>query len=91
MSRGRTIGAHAANPISFFEIEAWARLTRSHPSPFEVRLLRSVDDAYLAKLAKKKPGAIDVSDAAGMADFMADMRARTTALFNKKAEAHGGK
>lgn len=36
-----------ANPISFSEIDAWARLTRTRPAAWEVRALRALDNELL--------------------------------------------
>lgn len=37
----------AANPITYQEIDAWARLTRNAVSPFEVSCLRDLDGIRL--------------------------------------------
>lgn len=34
-------------PLSYVEIDAWARLTHSYPSPQEVELLMALDTDYL--------------------------------------------
>jgi hypothetical protein len=36
------------SPISFFEIESWARLTERQLSPSEIAMLRSIDRVWLA-------------------------------------------
>jgi len=46
--------------LSFVEIDAWARLTLRHPSPWDVAVLKILDVTYLnamAKAAPKKPAA----------------------------------
>lgn len=44
----RTIGGHVPNPISFQEIEAWARLNWVDDlTPFDVSVLRRLDAAML--------------------------------------------
>lgn len=43
----------APNPISFSEIEAWAKLTGADPLPWEVRAIKAMDMAYLNELAKR--------------------------------------
>jgi hypothetical protein len=42
-----------ANPITFGEIAAWARLTGREPSPWEIGVLRQMDQAALEAMAKK--------------------------------------
>ena len=67
LSRRRTFGAAAPNPITFAEIEAWARLSGHEPTPFEVSLLTRLDDALLSKPAEKKPAmTVDASDGAAV-------------------------
>jgi hypothetical protein len=52
LSSARGGSGFGANPISYAEIEAWARLTRRYPSSVEVALLRDVDSAYLRVAAE---------------------------------------
>lgn len=40
------------NPISWADIAAWSRLTATEPSPFEVRTILALDQAWLAEQAK---------------------------------------
>jgi hypothetical protein len=49
-TRGGGFGPQA---ISYAEIDAWARLTGSSPTPWEVSVLRRLDVAYLNHLAEK--------------------------------------
>ena len=42
------------NPISWSEIKAWAELTHTEPTPWEARLLRRLDEAFLTEVAKAK-------------------------------------
>jgi hypothetical protein len=48
LSARRTIGM-AVNPITFSDIDAWARLMGVSPSPWEVTLLTRLDDAWRAR------------------------------------------
>ena len=43
----------SANPLTFSEIEAWARLTGTRPSPHEIRLIKALDSAWLSVQAEK--------------------------------------
>jgi hypothetical protein len=55
---GRTWGFSAPNAITWSEMDAWARLTRSRPRPWEVELLHLLDRCYLSVYAEeqdKKP------------------------------------
>jgi len=52
LSGRRTHGGMAANPITFPDIEAWARLTGQRPRPWEVRVLTRLDDALQQRAAK---------------------------------------
>jgi hypothetical protein len=42
------------NPISFCEIEAWARLTGAAPEPWEIELITAMDSAALDEQAKAR-------------------------------------
>lgn len=48
--RGGTTGpaGWVPNPISFTEIDSWARLTRRAPGPNEIAMLRCMDRLWLA-------------------------------------------
>lgn len=46
LSATRSVGM-ALNPISYTEIEAWARLTGNKPAPWEVSAIRQLDAAFL--------------------------------------------
>jgi hypothetical protein len=43
----RTAGAVSWNPLSYGEVDAWARLMDRQPSPWEVGLLMRLDDTFL--------------------------------------------
>lgn len=61
----RQSGINGLDPISFGEMEAWARLTKRAPSVDEVQTMRRIDVAYLRmyaaeaakRAAPKKPKA----------------------------------
>jgi len=53
---GMAGGAMIPAPIGFAEIEAWARLTDSRPSPWEVQTLLAMDEAWRAAHAGAKSG-----------------------------------
>ena len=46
LSQGRQNGM-GANPISWCEMEVWARMTGRHPNEWEVETLRAIDWGYL--------------------------------------------
>lgn len=52
ISRTRGGNGFGPNPITFVEIDAWARLMRLRLDPWEVDTLRMLDDAYLEVAAQ---------------------------------------
>lgn len=52
LSARRAQGFDGPQPISYADIDVWSRLTRTAIRPEEVRLLTSMDDAYLAELSR---------------------------------------
>jgi hypothetical protein len=50
-------GGFGPNPISYSEIDAWARLHREPVRPFEVNILGAMDRAYLEHVAESRPQA----------------------------------
>ena len=50
-ARGSTMGGFL--PLSFTEIEAWARLYSVELQPWHVRAIRAMDTAFLGAIAKK--------------------------------------
>lgn len=48
LAAGRGVGYMAPLPLSYSEMEAWARLTGRTLTPWEVLVLRRLDNAYLA-------------------------------------------
>ena len=53
ISRRRSGGGFGANPISYAEVEAWARLTHTRPSALEVEWIMDLDDARAAAAAAR--------------------------------------
>ncbi|MGY6410047.1 MAG: phage tail assembly chaperone [Alkalilacustris sp.] len=51
LSLARTYHAQGPNPISFIEIEAWARLTRTPLQPHHVRIIRAMDVTFMEHFA----------------------------------------
>jgi hypothetical protein len=75
LSRRRSNGGLAPNPVSFSEIDAWARLTGTAPTPWEVSVLTRLDDALLSKPAKDKPTTmVDAGDGAAVGALLAGFK-----------------
>jgi hypothetical protein len=53
LSNARGAGAFSLNPISFQDMESWARLSGTHLTPSEVGLLRRLDEVFLVEVSKK--------------------------------------
>lgn len=53
LDAARGSSGFGANPIAFVEIDAWARLTMRSPTPWDVRVLKQLDIAYLNAQARK--------------------------------------
>lgn len=84
LSAARGGNGFGLSPISFTEIDAWARVTGERPTPWEVGLLRRIDTAILPKLsgAGAKDG-VSVKDTAGMSALFSGLRARANEVFGK--------
>lgn len=54
LQTGRTSNGFGPNPLSFSEIESWARLTGRKVAPWEVRAIKQVDAVYLETLTNGK-------------------------------------
>jgi hypothetical protein len=71
LSQTRQIGM-SAGPITFAEIEAYARLMKIEMHPWAVALIRRIDQAVMAaereksQAPKADPNAIPIGDAAGV-------------------------
>lgn len=80
LSAARTGTGFGANPISFSEIEAWAKMTRSKPTPREVLLIRKLDAVSLrfinAKNSSRKQ--VAATDPRGLEDMFGALNARVS-------------
>lgn len=47
LSSGRTVNGFGAAPLSWLDIDAWARMTDTHPTHTELALIRTIDRAFL--------------------------------------------
>ncbi len=54
LSGARGFHQYGPNPISFAEIEAWARLTRTPLQPHHVQIIKAMDAAFLEHFALTK-------------------------------------
>lgn len=54
LERGRTGNGFGRNPLSWPDIDAWARLTGERPTPWQIAALRDMDRACLDALARKE-------------------------------------
>jgi len=78
------MGFSAPNAISYQEIAAWAALTARKPNPWEVRLLRLIDNAILARLSERSEHPdgikeIEVDDVEGLTSLLSVLRTRQNA------------
>ncbi|NTX58150.1 hypothetical protein [Myxococcus sp. CA039A] len=53
LAGARSAGAFSLAPISYQDIDAWARLTGHRPTPAEVGLLRQLDDVFRDEIQRK--------------------------------------
>lgn len=42
----------SSNPIEYTQIKAWSELTGASPEPWEIKAIKSMDNALLEELAK---------------------------------------
>lgn len=54
LSRTRSTGPNGPNPITFAEIEAWARLTRTPLEPRHVEILAAMDAIWMDKVYERQ-------------------------------------
>ncbi|MGR3639085.1 phage tail assembly chaperone [Alterinioella nitratireducens] len=54
LSRTRGFSANGPCPISFAEIEAWMRLTRTPLEPHHVETLMAMDEVWMAKVYERQ-------------------------------------
>lgn len=83
LSAARTSNGYGADPITFGDIDAWARLTRLSPTPWEVALIRRIDSAILPRMNKPAGSGkeISVKDTAGVVSLFAGLKARANEAF----------
>lgn len=60
-------------PISFQEIESWARLMRYELAPSEVVALRMLDTAYRKHVSEKTAGGMGTPENNSVADSLRDI------------------
>lgn len=86
----------ASNPLTYSEIEAFARLSRIELTAWEADLYCRLDDAVLAAWAdetqtsnpaEEEPSAIPVSDVASLKAMLKGTAARTRMVAEAKAQA----
>lgn len=53
LSRGRTSNGFGANPLTWPDIMAWATLTRTPVTPWDVDMLIALDNAWMSDHAKQ--------------------------------------
>ena len=68
LARGRSYSGSGPNPISYAEIEAWARLMRIPLEPHHVDLIVALDRTWLAHGSKPKTKAPAAELTAGLFD-----------------------
>jgi hypothetical protein len=70
----------APSPITYSEIDAWARLTKTRPSAREISIIRRIDDAMLRKWSneakEERAKWVDPSDADGSTPSPPPIRTR---------------
>lgn len=52
LHKARSGNGMGLNPIAYTEIEAWSRLNRTPLDPWEVDVIRALDDAYLESITE---------------------------------------
>ena len=53
LSGGRGYAEFGALPLTYSEIKAWAELTKTEPTAWEIEALKRIDQAYLTETNKK--------------------------------------
>lgn len=53
----RGVGAMGPAPLTYPDLDAWARLTRREPAPWEIWLLGRLDDTWLASVTERTTSA----------------------------------
>lgn len=54
LSGGRGYAESGPLPLNYSEIRAWAELTKTDPTAWEVEVIKKIDRIYLAEVMKKK-------------------------------------
>ena len=53
LSNGRGYAEFGPLPLNYSEIQAWAQLTRTEPTAWEVTVIKQIDRVYLTEANKK--------------------------------------
>ena len=53
LSNGRDYGEAGPKPISWSDLQAWADLTKSDPTAWEVDVIKNIDRVFLNEAMKK--------------------------------------
>jgi hypothetical protein len=61
LHKRRQAGTNGPQPLGWPDLDAWARRTGREPTPWELRVLTMLDDAYFAKA---DPVSVPVADRA---------------------------
>lgn len=57
LSRARTSSGFGLNPITYMEMDAWARLTDRRITPFDAKMLKDIDTMWLLAYATTRAAA----------------------------------
>jgi hypothetical protein len=86
LSKARSANGHGLNPISFAEIDAWARVMQTGVTPWEAGLIRRLDAAVLPVLMTApttESGHASVKDVKAVESVFAGLKARAAEVFGK--------
>jgi hypothetical protein len=53
LSGGRGYSEHGPMPLTYSEIQAWAELTKTDPTAWEVMAIKQIDRVYIQEVNKK--------------------------------------
>jgi hypothetical protein len=53
LSNGRQYSEAGAMPLTYSEMDAWARLTGNDPTAWEITVIKKLDREYLTEINKK--------------------------------------
>jgi hypothetical protein len=48
LHNARSAGGMGQSPITYLDIQAWAKMSRQEPTPWEVQALREMDKVYMS-------------------------------------------